>query len=187
VSVQRSIDDIAGKTLSGMAEPFTSSRRLAHGERMELLSELGRGRSLLSLASGSSALAFLAPPFGIILGASLGGIFAFTSWRAHTRSGQSADFRVWAGEQIANAQLSIRNGFALQIVDLQNEIRSLVRRVLAEREQSLQNSIAEARAMQRTEHETFAAMRRSLEHRIARARRLRLDCAAALQASGVQG
>jgi hypothetical protein len=147
---------------------------------MELLSELGRGRSLLSLASGSSALAFLAPPFGIVVGLGLGGLFAFTSWRAHSRQSQAADFRVWLQEQVANAQLSIRNGFELSIVDLQNEIKHTVRRVLAEREQSLVASIEAAKALQRSETQARNAQLRKLENQGERAKTLRLEAAGLL-------
>ena len=62
VSVASHIDQIAGAELGGIDSHFApKGRRLGHAQRMEMLSELGRGRSLLSLASGSSALAFLAP------------------------------------------------------------------------------------------------------------------------------
>lgn len=186
VSVRRGIEQIAGIGLSGMAVPYApTGRRLAYGERMAMLTELGRGRSLLSLASGSSAFAFLAPPFGLILGVGLGGLFAFTSWRAHSRQGQAADFRVWLQEQVTNAQLTIRNGFAMQIVDLQNQIKSTVRRVLSEREQALTNSIEEANALNRTEERTRTEIRRRLERNAAAARSLRLEATATLRALGV--
>ena len=186
VVVQRGIQEIAGIGLSGMAVPFApTGRRLAHGERMAMLSELGRGRSLMSLASGSSALAFLAPPFGIVLGVGLGGLFAFTSWRAHSRQGQAAEFRIWLQEQVTNAQLTIRNGFAMQVVDLQNEIKSTVRRALAEREQALKASIDEATVLRRVEERSRTEIQHRLERNAAVARSLRQEAAATLSALGL--
>lgn len=186
VSVRRGIEQISASGLAGMAASFApTEHRLRHGERMAMLSELGRGRSLLSLASGPSALAFLAPPFGLIVGIGLGGLFAFNAWRAHTQQNQVADFRIWLQEQIANAALTIRNGFAMQVVDLRTEIKSTVRQVLGEREQQLRRSIEEATALRKTEAHARGEIQRRLMQRANAGRSLRLEAVQALKALGM--
>jgi GTP-binding protein EngB required for normal cell division len=176
--LRRGIAEIAGGSLHDQLTPFAANgRRLQHGDKMMLLSELGRGRSLLSLASGTSAIAFLAPPFGLVLGVGLGGMFAFQAWRERSLHGRLAEFRFWANEQISNAQLTINNGFALQVVDLQAEIRASIRRVLGEREQQLTESLDAALDAQKQEEGQRRAAAAQLTARIATAKNLRLEAA----------
>jgi GTP-binding protein EngB required for normal cell division len=185
LSLREGIAGVASMTLGQSSTPVVDSNRpMVHGERMALLSELGRGRSLLSLASGSSALAFLAPPFSIVIGLGLGGLFAFQAWRDHSQRNQAANLRVWLQEQISGAQLTIRNAFALQIVDLQQEIRTSVRRVLADRESQLKKSIDEASILRKQGIEQRTKARMALNGRLESMRSLRRETMMILQELG---
>jgi Dynamin family len=173
-TVLSGIHEIGAMSVADQLMPFSAKdRKLRPGERVQLLNEVGRGRSLMGLLSGKSAVAFLAPPFGLVLGAGLGSVFAFQAWREHARHGAAAEFRVWMNEQITHAQLTINNGFALRVVDLQNEMRVAIRRTLAERENAISKSVASALALQQQAASRQHEVRSRLERQIGAARKLR--------------
>ncbi len=177
------IADIGAMTVADQLTPFVAKDRgLQHGDRMRLLSEMGRGTSMMSLLTASSVATFLVPPFGLMVGLSLGGLFAFKTWRELSRHGVINEFRVWMNEQITHAQLTINNGFALQAVDLQNAMKSAIRDTLSRRENQLSQSVESAQALQRQTADKQSQAREQLEHRIRSASALRAESARLLAA-----
>jgi len=173
-TVRDAIDEIGAMSVADQLMPFgAKDRKLRHDDRMHLLNEVGRGRTIMGLLSGSSAVAFLVPPFGLVLGVGVGGLFAFQGWREKARHSAAAEFRVWMNEQITHAQLTINNGFALRVVDLQNEMRVAIRRTLTERENAISQSVESARALQQRAASQQHQLRSGLERQTGAARTLR--------------
>ncbi len=127
------------------------STSLAGHDKLLLVSSFATGRSMGSLVSGSglglTAGAFIAPPIGIAIGLAVGALFAYQSFRGRSRQLFSQEFRTWMSEQCSQAQVSINTTFQREMIDIQEEIRDLVRQVLLTRERQIRGSIDEAKAL----------------------------------------
>jgi hypothetical protein len=128
------------------------STSLASHEKLLIVSSFTTGRSMGSLLSGSglgiTISAFVAPPIGIAVGLGVGAFFAYQAFRGRSKQLFAAQFRGWMSEQCAQAQVTINTTFQREMIDLQEEIRDLVRDVLVERERQVTVSLQEVRDIQ---------------------------------------
>jgi hypothetical protein len=165
------------------------STSLASHEKLMIVSSFSTGHSMGSLLSGSglgvAVSAFVAPPIGIAVGLGVGAFFAYQAFRGRSKQMFSTEFRGWMGEQCTQAQVTINTTFQREIIDLQEEIRDLVRDVLAERERQINESLQEARDMQKQataekeQNKTILGKRRQM------ARQARQGIMEALESLGV--
>jgi GTPase Era involved in 16S rRNA processing len=161
------VAQLDGAAVLAELTPFTAGGGATrHGDRMAMLNSVAVGRSMISLVGGTSAAAFLAPPFGLVIGLGLGGLFAFHSWRDKDRRETAADFLAWMNEQITNAQLTINNGFAVRAVDLQSEMRAVIRRAVSDREAVLEQSVRQAQMLHNQDAAEQNRRREELKRRI---------------------
>jgi hypothetical protein len=165
------------------------STSLASHEKLLILSSFSTGRSMGSLISGSglgiTVSAFVAPPIGIAIGLGVGAFFAYQAFRGRSKQLFASEFRTWMGEQCSQAQVTINTTFQREMIDLQEEIRDLVRDVLAQRERQINESLSEAREMQQQAASEREKTKVTLTKRRQMARSARKDVMDALQAIGV--
>jgi hypothetical protein len=165
------------------------STTLASHEKLMIVSSFSTGRSMGSLLSGSglgiTVSAFVAPPIGIAVGLGVGAFFAYQAFRGRSKQMFSSEFRSWMSEQCSQAQVTINTTFQREMIDLQEEIRDLVRDVLVERERQINESLQEARNMQQQASSEKVKTKATLEKRRQMARKARKGIMDELQSLGV--
>lgn len=165
------------------------STRLAGHEKLLIVSSFSTGRSMGSLMSGSglgvAVSAFVAPPIGIAVGLGVGAFFAYQAFRGRSKQMFASEFRSWMNEQCTQAQVTINTTFQREMIDLQEEIRDLVRDVLAERERQINDSLKEAREVQQQAETEKEQTKGNLGKRRQMARQARKGIMDALESLGV--
>ena len=165
------------------------STRLAGHEKLLIVSSFSTGRSMGSLMSGSglgvAVSAFVAPPIGIAVGLGVGAFFAYQAFRGRSKQMFASEFRSWMNEQCTQAQVTINTTFQREMIDLQEEIRDLVRDVLAERERQINDSLKEAREVQQQAQTEKEQTKANLGKRRQMARQARKGIMDALESLGV--
>ena len=165
------------------------STRLAGHEKLLIVSSFSTGRSMGSLMSGSglgvAVSAFVAPPIGIAVGLGVGAFFAYQAFRGRSKQMFASEFRSWMNEQCTQAQVTINTTFQREMIDLQEEIRDLVRDVLAERERQINDSLKEAREVQQQAQTEKEQTKATLGKRRQMARQARKGIMDALESLGV--
>jgi GTPase SAR1 family protein len=165
------------------------STRLAGHEKLLIVSSFSTGRSMGSLMSGSglgvAVSAFVAPPIGIAVGLGVGAFFAYQAFRGRSKQMFASEFRSWMNEQCTQAQVTINTTFQREMIDLQEEIRDLVRDVLAERERQINDSLKEAREVQQQAETEKEQTKANLGKRRQMARQARKGIMDALESLGV--
>jgi hypothetical protein len=160
------------------------STSMANHEKLLIASSFSTGRSLGGLLSGSglgiTAGAFVAPPIGLAIGLSVGALFAYQSFRGRSKQLFTSEFRTWMTEQCNQAQVSINTSFQREMIDIQDEIRDLVRDVLSERERQITESLNAAKQAQQQERSERSATAKGLEDRRRQARQARQGLMTAL-------
>jgi Dynamin family len=165
------------------------STSLASHEKLLIVSSFSTGRSMGSLLSGGglgiTISAFVAPPIGIAVGLGVGAFFAYQAFRGRSKQLFATEFRSWMSEQCNQAQVTINTTFQREMIDLQEEIRDLVRDVLAERERQINESLQEARDIQQQAASEKEKSRATLTKRRQMARQARKGIMDALRSLGV--
>jgi hypothetical protein len=75
----------------------------------------------------------------------------------------------------------VSSSFQRELIDLQEEVRRLVRDSIAERERDISESLAEARRLLQSEHQRQEGATRALQERKSTVHRLRREVDAALK------
>jgi hypothetical protein len=165
------------------------STALASHEKLLIVSSFSTGRSMGSLLSGSglgvTISAFVAPPIGIAVGLGVGAFFAYQAFRGRSKQLFASEFRSWMSEQCSQAQVTINTTFQREMIDLQEEIRDLVRDVLGERERQINESLKEARAIEQQATAEKEQTKTNLTKRRQSVRQARKGIMDALAAIGV--
>ncbi len=145
------------------------SYSLTHYDRLSILSSFSSGRSLSTLITGSglglTAGALLAPPIGIAIGIGLGGFYAYQAFRVKGRSLFQTEFKEWMTEQCNQTQVTVTTTFQREIIDLQEEMREVVRGALVERERQIATSLKESKQLLDAEESKQAAGKQELQAR----------------------
>ena len=145
------------------------SYSLTHYDRLSILSSFSSGRSLSTLITGSglglTAGALLAPPIGIAIGLGLGGFYAYQAFRVKGRSLFQTEFKEWMTEQCNQTQVTVTTTFQREIIDLQEEMREVVRGALVERERQIATSLKESKQLLDAEESKRAAGKQELQGR----------------------
>ena len=143
-------DSIEGLTAGSLRTELEQISMGEHGLRgsdsLSILSSFSSGRSLGAFA-GVAASAVLVPPFGLVLGFALGGVFAYSSFRTRGRQTFAGEFQQWMQAQIAHTQVTINTSFSRRMIDLQVEVRQAIRAILGQREQEINDALAAAQAL----------------------------------------
>lgn len=179
-ALEQSIGELTGQSLTEEFEsvPF-STRKMTHMDKLSLFNTFSSGRGLSFLLTGPglglTAGAVVAPPIGLALGFAIGGLFAFEAFRA--RKGQMFlnTFTPWMRDQIAQAQQVINNSFARASIDLQSQIRTSIRSVLAEREKEINEALASTKATMAAEVERRQQAQRELNRTLESVRSLKQE------------
>jgi hypothetical protein len=186
-------ESIAKLGTNDLQERLTSiglgSTSLASHEKLLIVSSFTTGRSMGNLLSGSglgiTVSAFVAPPIGIAVGLGVGAFFAYQAFRGRSKQLFAAQFRTWMSEQCSQAQVTINATFQREMIDLQDEIRDLVRDVLVERERQINVSLQEVRDIQQQAVSEKEQTRVNLGKRRQMVRTARQGILDALQSLGV--
>ncbi|MGA2211476.1 MAG: dynamin family protein [Acidimicrobiales bacterium] len=183
-------DSLSTSTASRLQEQLSSLTMSKGGllsgyDKMSILSCFSSGKSLGGLISGGglgvSAAAILTPPIGIAIGISLGALYAYSAFKGKSRTSFTGEFRNWLGEQCTQTQSIVSSSFQRELIDLQEEVRRLVRDSIAERERDISESLAEARRLLQSEHQRQEGATRALQERKSTVHRLRREVDAALK------
>jgi GTPase SAR1 family protein len=165
------------------------STSLASHEKLLIVSSFSTGRSMGSLLSGSglgiTVSAFVAPPIGIAIGLGVGAFFAYQAFRGRSKQLFSSEFKSWMGEQCSQAQVTINTTFQREMIDLQEDVRDLVRDVLVERERQINESLEENRTIQQQAASEKEKTKVALTNRRQLARDARQGIMEALRTLGV--
>ena len=149
--------DSIGKLSSGTLQERLSSvgmgsTELARHEKLMILSSFATGRSLGGLMTGSglgiTATALVAPPIGIAIGLGVGALFAYQAFRGRSKQLFATEFRSWMSEQCSQAQVTMNTTFQREMIDVQDEVKDLVRDVLNEREGQIKESLRESQGFE---------------------------------------
>jgi GTPase SAR1 family protein len=127
------------------------STSLARHEKLMIVSSFATGRSFGGLMTGSglgiTATAVVAPPVGIAIGLGVGALFAYQAFRGRSKQLFATEFRAWMSEQCSQAQVTINTTFQREMIDIQDEVKDLVRDVLNERERQISESLQESKGL----------------------------------------
>jgi hypothetical protein len=141
---------------------------LTHYDRMSILSSFSSGRSLSTLVTGGGlglTAGIIAPPIGIAIGLGLGAFYAYQSFKVKNRSAFVNEFKSWLSEQCSQTATTVTTTFQREIIDLQEEMRKVVRDALAEREAQITASLAESERLLNAQTEQRVAEGRKLNER----------------------
>ena len=144
------------------------SYSLTHYDRLSILSSFSSGRSLSTLITGSGlglTAALLAPPIGIAIGLGLGGFYAYQAFRVKGRSLFQTEFKEWMTEQCNQTQVTVTTTFQREIIDLQEEMREVVRGALVDRERQIATSLKESKQLLDAEESKRTAGKQELQGR----------------------
>jgi hypothetical protein len=122
---------------------------LSTSDRLSVMSSFSSGHSLAALLTSSGGIVtagILTGPVAVLLGVGLGGFYAFESFRSKRKQLFAGEFTSWMRNQCEQSQLAIRNSFSLAMIDLQEEVRALIRDALVEREHAIASAVASAKA-----------------------------------------
>jgi GTPase SAR1 family protein len=119
-------------------------------DKVSVLTSFSSGHSISTL-TGILASALIAPPFGLILGFGLGGMFAFQAFISRDQQHFVQAFGSWMTAQISQATLTINSTFQRQMIDLQSQLRDAVQQALAQREQEIATALRNAEAVLQSE------------------------------------
>ena len=116
-------------------------------EKLSIISMFSTGRSMGGLVSGGglgvTAASILAPPIGIAIGLGVGALFAYTAFKGRSKQLFAQEFRGWMMEQSQQTQVTVNTTFSREMMDIQEEIRDLVRETLTERERQITEALQE--------------------------------------------
>ncbi len=142
---------------------------LNHYDRLSIISTFSSGRSLSTLVTGSglglTAGTLIAPPIGIAIGLGLGAFYAYQAYKGKNRAAFVGEFKAWMAEQCNQTQITINTTFQRELIDLQEEMRTVVRDALSEREAQINASLAESERLLATETGEREAQTRALRER----------------------
>jgi hypothetical protein len=152
-----------------LASLSMSRGSLSGYDKMSILSCFSSGKSLGGLMSGGglgvTASAILSPPIGIAIGIGIGALYAYSAFKGKARASFAADFRSWLNEQCSQTQTIVNSSFQREIIDLQEEVRRLVKDATADREADISESLAEARRLMQSEQQRQQGALQSLQER----------------------
>jgi GTPase SAR1 family protein len=181
-ALQESMSSLADSRLSDELSVMSFGEyRLSTTDKMSILTMFNRGTSVASLLSGSSlgltAGTFLAPPFGLLLGFGIGGVFAVQAFRGRNQTAFGQEFRSWMQEQISQAQLTINSGFARALIDVQSGIKKMIRTALTEREAEVSESLDAVKKLIATDARERQAMITKVQRELDEATQLKEEAA----------
>ena len=190
-SLRESISNVSsGDLQERLGAVGLGSITLANHEKLLIISSFATGRSLGGLLSGTglgvTATAFVAPPIGIAIGLGVGALFAYQAFRGRSKQLFASEFRSWMTEQCSQAQVTVNTTFQREMIDLQEEIKDLVRDVLLERERQINESLAESRSIQQQAAADQQKTKVAFEERRKMARVARRTVNEALRALGTE-
>jgi hypothetical protein len=147
-------DAIHSVTAEGLKDDLDATAMGEHSlsgyDKVSVVSSFSTGHSLATL-SGLLASALIAPPFGLILGFGLGGVFAFQAFVSRDQQHFVSAFSSWMTAQISQALLTINSTFARHMIDLQAQMRDAVQQALAQREQEIGIALRSAEGVLKSE------------------------------------
>lgn len=159
----------AGHLEEKLGSVTMGSYALNHYDRLSILSSFSSGRSLSTLVTGSglglTAGALIAPPIGIAIGLGLGGFYAYQAFKGKGRALFTSEFRNWMSEQCNQTQVTVTTTFSREIIDLQEEMRDVVRTALVERERQIAASLDESKQLLETEEGKRVKAKQEFEER----------------------
>ena len=125
----------AGHIEEQLGSVSIGSYALNRYDRLSILSSFSSGHSLATIITGGGlglTAGIIAPPIGIAIGLGLGGLYAFQAFKGKGRALFQSEFRSWMSEQCNQTQVTVTTTFSREIIDLQEEIRDVVRQALVE-------------------------------------------------------
>jgi len=150
---------------------------LNHYDKLSIMSSFSSGRSLSTLMTGGglglTAGTLIAPPIGIAIGLGLGGFYAYQAFKGKKVNLFSSEFRSWMTEQCSQTQTTVTTTFQLELIDLKEEMRGVVRDALAERESQISESLKKSQALMAAAADDQAQARQALTARREKARQLK--------------
>ena len=158
----------AGHIEDQLGSVSIGSYALNRYDRLSLLSSFSSGHSLATIITGGGlglTAGIIAPPIGIAIGLGLGGLYAFQAFKGKGRALFQSEFHGWMSEQCNQTQVTVTTTFSREIIDLQEEMRDVVRQALVERERQITASLEESKRLLETEEGTRAKAKHELEDR----------------------
>jgi hypothetical protein len=168
-------------TTQPLAEELTAMsldhHKMTGSDKMGIFTSFVTGRALGSLMSGSglgvAGAAIVAWPVALALGFSVGGFFAFEAFRNRNRQAFTSQFTTWMRDQITKTQLTLNAEFNRGLIELQTHIKSAIQTALVDREREINQALAQARALAKTQASSRQRLARRLTQQEAIARKLR--------------
>jgi hypothetical protein len=152
---------------------------LNHYDKLSILSSFSSGRSLSTILTGSglglTAGTLIAPPIGIAIGLGLGGFYAYQAFKGKRRQAFGSEFRSWMGEQCNQTQTTVNTTFQRELIDVQDEMRRVVRDALTERESEITDSLKKSQALLAKAADEQAKAKEEMTTRRERIRSLQKD------------
>jgi hypothetical protein len=167
--IKRVTSDRLGEQLGNLG---IGQYALNHYDKLSILSSFSSGRSLSTLLTGGglglTAGTLIAPPIGIAIGIGLGGFYAFQAFKGKKRALFSSEFRGWMQEQCNQTMTTVNTTFQRELIDVQDEMRRVVRDALSEREAQISDSLKKSEALMAAAAEDRAKAEKELTERRSR-------------------
>jgi len=186
---EAAVAEMASASLQAELDSFDFD---AHGfsvsDRLGIVQSFSSGHSLASLLTGSGLITtagLLTGPFALVVGAGLGGLYAFTAFRSKRRQLFAGEFSAWMRDQAAQAQLSMNNTFARAMIDIQAQLRSIIKDALSTREKEITAALEAAKAVLAEQSSGVQRAREALDRDIAQVRDLKGEARTLLSGMGL--
>lgn len=121
-----SLEQLYSADLADVVHLDTPRKRAANRvERLSTLISFSSGRSIGSLVASLPMFALGGPIFAVA-GLGVGALFAFHMHKGRSDVNQQTEFRNWMREQLAEAERQLSNDFSRAMLDIGDELRTLL-------------------------------------------------------------
>lgn len=142
-------------------------------DRITILSSYTSGHSMVALMAAGRLGSLALGPIAIAAALGLGSVFAVARFNAMRHQNFAGQFKPWMTDQIARVQLNMTNNFQRTQIDVEIEVREILKRAFGERERQIQEGIAACQKAQSEERSTRQRERQVLTVQLDRIVQLR--------------
>jgi GTPase SAR1 family protein len=173
VSVAETVEQISGDLLTEKIAAIPISSKLKSTDRITILSSYTSGHSMIAMLAAGGLGTVALGPIAIAAAIGLGSVFAVARFHVMKQQSFANQFRPWIGDQISRAQLNMTNNFQRTQIDVETEVRSLLKKAFIERERQIADGIAICKQAETEERTTRQQEREELSKQLSKIVELR--------------